>query len=83
MLQNQPQIHENTVKHTTKKQYIFIAARGCQMDPEIDEKGGPIKSGNSQPWPLKYEKIRHVCNCIAKLLEKARVFDVPGPPRPP
>ncbi len=61
---------------------MFISARGCQMDPEINQKWSPIKSNNSKPWPLKYEKIRHVCNSIAKILEKTRVFDVPGHPRP-
>ena len=65
-----------------KKQYIFISARGCQMDPEIDEKGGPIKIINSQLRPQKHENLRHIRVSMAKLLEKTRVFDVPGPPRP-
>ena len=52
------------------------------MDPEIDEKGGPIKSINSQLRPQKHENLRHFRVSMAKLLEKTRVFDVPGPPRP-
>ncbi len=70
-------------KKTTERIYIFISDRGDQMDPKIDQKGGPIKSRISQVRSLKYEKTRHFCNVIAKLLEKTRVFDVPGPPRPP
>ena len=50
------------------------------MDPEIDEKGSPIKSNNSQLRASKYENLRHFRESIAKLLEKTRVFDVPGPP---
>ena len=70
------------LKIRLKKQYIFISARGCQMDPEIDEKGGPIESINSQLRPQKHENLRHFRVSMAKLLEKTRVFDVPGPPRP-
>ena len=70
------------LKIRLKKQYIFISARGCQMDPEIDEKGGPIKSINSQLRAQKHENLRHFRESIAKFIEKTRVFDVPGPPRP-
>ncbi len=52
------------------------------MDPKIDEKAGPIKSNNSQLRPQKHENLRHFRESIAKLLEKTRVVDVPGPPRP-
>ena len=37
-------------------------------------------------WTLKYEKIRHFCNSIAKILEKTRIFSIPealGPPKGP
>ena len=68
------------LKIRLKKQHIFIAARRCQMDPEIDEKGGPIKRCISRVSPPKHENLRHFRESIAKLLEKTRVFDVPGPP---
>ena len=67
------------LKIRLKKQYIFISAQGCQMDPEIDEKGGPIKRCISRVRPQKHENLRHFRESIAKLLEKTRVFDVPGP----
>ena len=70
------------LKMRLKKQYIFISAQGCQMDPEIDEKGGPIKTGISRVRLPKHENLRHFRESLAKLLEKTRVFDVPGPPRP-
>ena len=70
------------LKIRLKKQYIFISARGCQRDSEIDEKGCPIKTGISRVRPQKHENLRHFRESIAKFLEKTRVFDVPGPPRP-
>ena len=68
------------LKIQLKKLYIFISVWGCQIDPKIDEKGSPIKSNNSQLRASKHENLRHFRESIAKLLEKTRVFDVPGPP---
>ena len=51
------------------------------MDPEIDEKVGPIKRCISRVRPQKHENLRHFRESKAKLLEKkTRVFDIPGPP---
>ena len=52
------------------------------MDTEIDEKGCPIKTGISRVRPQQHGNLRNLRVSIAKLSEKTRVFDVPGPPRP-
>ncbi len=57
------------LKIRLKKIYIFLSDRGDQMDPEIDQKGGPIKRCNSKVlaissrrnarWHIKLTTVTH------------------------
>ena len=69
-------------KNRLKNTHYFGMPLGVKMEPKLVKHGCPSKGMLVWVWPLKHEKIRHFCNLIAKLLEKTRVFDVPGPPGP-